>query len=297
MTPLRKRMLEELQRRNYSPQTIRSYLHSVEDFARYFGKSPDQLNEEQMREYHLHLIHDQKLATNTVVARIAALRFFFVKTLRRPYVRMDLPLPKREKQLPTVLSREEVGRLIDSASNLLHYTILLTLYATGMRRAELCNLKVADIDSQRMVIHIRQGKGKRDRDVPMTPKLLETLREYWRWMKPKTYLFPGMDKNLRVDKPLSSNAIYHIVQDARKRAGISKTVSPHCLRHSWATHLLESGEDLRKIQLLLGHSDLETTSVYLHLSAQHLQSVTNPVETIPVATLDSIKRSGRKKKE
>jgi integrase/recombinase XerD len=297
MTPLRKRMLEELQRRNYSPQTIRSYLHSVEDFARYFGKSPDQLNEEQMREYHLHLIHDQKLATNTVVARIAALRFFFVKTLRRPYVRMDLPLPKREKQLPTVLSREEVGRLIDSASNLLHYTILLTLYATGMRRAELCNLKVADIDSQRMVIHIRQGKGKRDRDVPMTPKLLETLREYWRWMKPKTYLFPGMDKNLRVDKPLSSNAIYYIVQDARRRAGISKTVSPHCLRHSWATHLLESGEDLRKIQLLLGHSDLETTSVYLHLSAQHLQSVTNPVETIPVATLDTIKRAGRKKKE
>ena len=250
-----------------------------------------------MREYHLHLIHDLKLATNTVVARIAALRFFFVKTLRRPYVQVDLPHPKTEKRLPTVLSREEVGRLIDSASNLLHYTILLMLYATGLRRAELCGLKVADVDSQRMVIHVRQGKGKRDRDVPMAPKLLETLREYWRWMKPKTYLFPGMDNNWRTDKPISSKAIYYIVRDAAKRAGIAKPVSPHCLRHSWATHLLESGEDLRKIQLLLGHSDLETTSVYLHLSAQHLHSVTNPVETIPVSTLDTIKRSGRKKKE
>jgi site-specific recombinase XerD len=290
-------MLEELQRRNYSALTIQSYLHAVEDFARYFGKSPDQLNEEHMREYHLHLIRDLKLATNTVVARIAALRFFFVTTLRRPYVQVDLPRPKTEKRLPTVLSREEVGRLIDSASNLLHYTILLTLYSTGLRRAELCGLKVVDIDSQRMVIHVRQGKGKRDRDVPMTPKLLETLREYWRWMKPKTYLFPGMDHNWRVDKPLSSKAIYCIVREAAKRAGITKPVSPHCLRHSWATHLLESGEDLRKIQLLLGHSDLETTSVYLHLSAQHLHSVTNPVEAIPISTLDTIKRSGRKKKE
>jgi integrase/recombinase XerD len=297
MTPLRKRMLEELQRRNYSELTIQSYLHAVEDFARYFGRSPDQLNEEHMREYHLHLIHDLKLATNTIVARIAALRFFFVKTLRRPYVQVDLPRPKTEKRLPTVLSRKEVGRLIDSAGNLLHYAILMTLYATGMRRAELCGLKVTDIDSQRMVLHVRQGKGKRDRDVPMTPKLLETLREYWRWMKPKTYLFPGMDNNWRVDKPLSPKAIYIIVRDAAKRAGIAKAVSPHCLRHSWATHLLESGEDLRKIQLLLGHSDLETTSVYLHLSERHLHSLTNPVETISVSTLDTIKRSGRKKKE
>ena len=297
MTPLRKRMLEELQRRNYSPLTIQSYLHAVEDFARYFKKSPDQLNEEHMREYHLHLVHDLKLATNTIIARIAALRFLFVKPLRRPYVQVDLPRPKTEKRLPTVLSREEVGRLIDSASNLLHYAILMTLYATGLRRAELCGLKVADIDSQRMVLHVRQGKGKRDRDLPMTPKLLETLREYWRWMKPKTYLFPGMNKNWRADKPLSPKAIYFIVRAAAKRAGISKPVSPHCLRHTWATHLLESGEDLRKIQLLLGHSDLETTSIYLHLSQSHLHSVANPVEAIPVSALDTIKRSGRKKKE
>ena len=297
MTPLRKRMLEELQRRNYSPLTIQSYLHAVEDFAQYFRKSPEQLNEEHMREYHLHLVHDRKLATNTIIARIAALRFLFVKTLRRPYVQVDLPRPKTEKRLPTVLSREEVGRLIDSASNLLHHTILMTLYATGLRRAELCGLKVADIDSQRMILHVRQGKGKRDRDLPMTPKLLDTLREYWRWMKPKTYLFPGMDNNWRADKPLSPKAVYFIVRDAAKRAGITKPVSPHCLRHSWATHLLEAGEDLRKIQLLLGHSDLETTSVYLHLSDRHLHSVTNPVEAISVSTLDTIKRSGRKKKE
>src|SRR2546422_10461259 len=231
MTPLRKRMLEELQRRNYSPLTIQSYLHAVEDFARYFGRSPDQLKEEHMREYHLHLIHDRKLATNTLIARIAALRFLFVKTLRRPYVQVDLPRPKTEKRLPTVLSREEVGRLIDSASNLLHYAILMTLYATGLRRAELCHLKVTDIDSQRMILYVRQGKGKRDWDVPLTPKLLETLREYWRWMKPKTYLFPGMVDNWRADKPLTPKCVWLAVQGAAKRAGIKKRISPHTLRH------------------------------------------------------------------
>jgi len=147
VTQLRKRMLEELQRRNYSQRTIESYLHAVEDFARYFGKSPDLLNQEHIRQYKLHLVQDRNFAVNTIVARIAALRFFFVKTLRRPYQREDLPSPKRPKRLPTVLSQEEVARLIDSAGDLFHYTILITLYATGLRRAELCQLRVSDVDS------------------------------------------------------------------------------------------------------------------------------------------------------
>jgi len=290
-------MLEELQRRNYSPSTVRAYLYAVEEFARYFGKSPDKLNQEQLRQYQLHLLHDRKLTIGTIVGRIAALRFFFVRVLRRPYRQIDLIYPKRPERLPTVLSQEEVAQLLDSANNLLDYAMLMTLYATGMRRAELIRLKIEDIDSQRMIIHIRQGKGNRDRDVPLTPKLLKTLREYWRWMKPKTYLFPGMVHNWRADKPITPKCVWSAVQDAAKRAGIKKRVSPHTLRHSWATHLLENGADLRAIQMLLGHVDLETTAVYLHLSRRHLQAVVNPVETMPVSVLDTVKRSRRRKQK
>jgi integrase/recombinase XerD len=296
MTALRKRMLEELQRRNYSPTTARAYLYAVEEFARYFRKSPDKLNQEQLRQYQLHLLHDRKLTVGTIVGRIAALRFFFVRVLHRPYRQIDLIYPKRPERLPTVLSQEEVARLIDSAKNLLDYAMVMTLYATGMRRAELCRLKVEDVDSERMIIHIRQGKGNRDRDVPLTPKLLKTLREYWRWMKPKTYLFPGTFHNWRADKPITPKCVWSAVQDAAKRAGIKKRVSPHTMRHSWATHLLENGADLRTIQLLLGHAELEATTVYLHLSRRHLQAVVNPIETMSISKLDTVKRSRRKQK-
>jgi site-specific recombinase XerD len=296
MTDLRKRMLEELQRRNYSPTTIGCYVRVVEDFARYFGKRPDRLSQEQIRTYHLHLIQKRKLAPKTVHLYIAALRFFFVKMLRRPYLQLDLPYPKIPKRLPTVLSPDEVARLIDSAKNLLDYTMLMTLYATGMRRAELIRLKVEDINSSRMIVHIRQGKGRRDRDVPLTLRLLQTLREYWRWMKPKTYLFPGMVNNWRADKPLTAKCVWIAIQDAAQRAGIQKRVSPHTLRHSWATHLLENGTDLPTIQMLMGHADLRATSVYLHLSRRHLQAVVNPVEILPVSRLDTVKRSRRNQK-
>ena len=163
MTPLRKRMLEELQRRNYSPNTIRPYLYAVEDFARYFGKSPDKLGQEQMRTYQLHLVNDCKLTVETIVGRIAALRFLFVKVLRRPYREIDLVYPKRPERLPIIGSEEEVVRLIESANSSYHRVILMTLYGTGLRREEPCRLKLTDVDSQRMVIHVRQGKGGKDR--------------------------------------------------------------------------------------------------------------------------------------
>jgi site-specific recombinase XerD len=158
-------------------------------------------------------------------------------------------------------------------------------------------LKVGDIDSERMIVHIRQGKGNRDRDVPLTPKLLETLREYWRWMKPKTYLFPGMVDGWRADKPLTPKVVWSAVRDAAKRAGIKKSVSPHTLRHSFATHLLENGTDLRTIQMLMGHADLRATSVYLHLSRRHLQAVTNPAETMSISNLATVKRSRKRKQD
>jgi site-specific recombinase XerD len=222
------------------------------------------------------------------------LRFLFVKTLGRPYLPDHIPFPKRQRRLPTILDQQEVAQLIDSASNLMHRTMMMMLYATGLRRAEMCHLKVADIDSTRMVIHVRQGKGGRDRDVLLTPKLLETLREYWRWMKPKTYLFPGTVKGWRADVPITEKIVWQAVREAAERAGITKHVSPHSLRHCFATHMLEAGADLRTIQVLLGHAKLAHTTVYLHLSRRHLQAIPSPLEAIEVSSPDEVKRSRRK---
>jgi integrase/recombinase XerD len=284
-------MLDELQRRNYSPSTVCSYIHAIEDFARYFGRSPHRLGPEHIRQYQVHLFRDRKLSAGTIEGRTAALRFLFVKTLKRPYVHDQIPFPKRQRPLPTVLSQEEVARLIDSAQSLMHRAMLMTLYGTGVRRAELCQLKVADVDSKRMVIRVRNGKGGRDRDVLLSDKLLETLREYWRWMKPKTYLFPGTVKNWRADVPLTTKVVWTAVNEARRRAGIEKRISPHTLRHSFATHMLEAGADLRTIQVLLGHAKLADTAIYLHLSRRHLQAVASPLESIAVSSPDDVKRS------
>ena len=296
MTHLRQLMLDELQRRNYSPETVRSYLHAVEEFARHFRRSPEQLGPDHVREYQVHLFRDRKLSARTVAGHTAALRFLFVKTLRRPYLPEALPFPKHSRRLPTVLSQEEVARLIDASGNLMHRAMLMTLYATGVRRAELCRLKVADIDSQRMVLHIHEGKGGRDRDVPLSPRLLDTLREYWRWMKPKTYLFPGMENNWRADVPVTTKVAWIAVTDAAKAAGITRRVSPHTLRHSYATHLLEAGADLRTIQVLLGHAKLADTTVYLHLSRRHLQAVASPLESLTVSTSAEARLSRRRAK-
>lgn len=284
MTALRQRMLEELQRHNYSKETIRLYVFAIKDFARYFKKRPDLLTQGHMREFQLYLINERKLAVETVAQRITALRFFFVKVLKRPYEELDLVYPKLRQRLPTVLSEDEVAKLIESASSAYHRVILTTLYATGMRRAELARLKVSDIDSARMVIHIRQGKGGKDRDVTLSPRLLEILRDYWKWRKPQVYLFPSLLRP-RPDKPITDKTIWYAVREAARRAGIKKKITPHTLRHSWATHLLERGTDLKTIQVLLGHADLEATTIYLHLSQRHMQSMTNPVDALSIPGL------------
>ena len=240
MTRLRKMMLEELQRRNYSAITTRNYLRVVSDFAKHFGKSPDKLGPNELRAYQAYLLTECKLTPGTVVNRVAALRFFFVKTLKRHQFREFLPYPRDRRRLPTVLSLEEVARLIDAAGTLFRRTLLMTLYATGMRRSELARLKVSDIDSQRMIIRVVEGKGGKDRDLPLSPTLLETLREYWRWRKPKLYLFPTRTLQHRLDQPISDKTVWIACSEAARRAGIRKRVTPHTLRHSWATHLLEA---------------------------------------------------------
>ena len=248
-----------------------------------------------MRQYQLYLLNERKLAVASVIARTSALRFFFQKVLRRSYREIDLVYPRRPERLPVILSEEEVARLIESANTSYHRVILMTLYGTGLRREELCRLKVTDVDSQRMVIHVRQGKGNKDRDVTLSPRLLEVLRAYWKWRKPKTFLFPSPYRSQN-ERPIDSKTVWYAVRQAARRAGIKKKVSPHLLRHSWATHLLERGTDLKTIQVLLGHFDLEATTIYLHLSQRHLQAVNNPIEALPVSGLGE-KPTLRKKKE
>ena len=285
MTPLRQRMIEELQRRNYTRSTIESYILAVKDFAQYFDKSPVWLGSEDVRRYQLHLINDKRLAPNTVKVRMSALRFFYWKTLKRRDLHFDdLPLTKTPVKLPVVLSPEEVTRLIDGASNLKHRTMLMVLYATGLRRAELARLKVSDIDSKLMVIHVREGKGQRDRDLPMTEKLLGALREYWRWSRSKVYLFPSPWSPSDREEPITPKSIYHACKEAAARAGLTKRIGPHTLRHSFATQLLDSGADLRTIQYLLGHSSLKHTEVYTHLSQRHMRAAPNPLDQITLNT-------------
>ncbi len=297
MTQLRKKMLEEIQRRNYSHRTARTYVRIVRDFAEHFHQPPDKLGPEQIRQYQAHLFQAKQLAPATVSQYVSALRFLFVKTLRRHFLAEYIPFPKSRKRLPTVLSPEEVTRLLDAACNLYHRTLLMTLYSTAIRRAELCRLKVQDIDSQRMMIRINQGKGGRDREVPLSPKLLETLRVYFRWMRPTAFLFPGTVKGVRADVPITPNVVWLACRQAAQKAGITKHLSPHSLRHSCASHLLEAGADLRTIQILLGHSRLEHTLVYLHLSPKHLQAVPNPLDTLEISSLDHVQRSRRLKKK
>ena len=282
MTRLRKLMLDELERRNYTQTTRRAYLLGVTDFARHFHRSPDQLGLDHVRDYQVHLLRERKLKPNTVVVRLAALRFLFVQVLKRPWTVAETPYPKHPDALPTVLSQEEVARLIDAALTPLHKVVLMTLYATGLRRAELTQLQVSDIDTQRMAIHVRGGKGRKDRDVMLSPVLLDALRQYWRTLqrKPRRWLFPGGRWHSDVERPMTDKVVWYACQQAARRAGIDKRVHPHTLRHSFATHLLEAGVDLRTIQLLLGHGDLKATTIYLHLSHRHLQATASPLDAL-----------------
>jgi integrase/recombinase XerD len=286
MTDLRKLMLEELERRNYSRETVRAYMAAVEDFARYFHRRPDQLGPDHIRQYQAYLFRERKLTPNSVTQRLGALRFFYIKTLQQSWSADLTPYPKKVLHLPSILSREEVNSLIEAAPTPFQRTLLMALYATGLRRAELARLKITDIDSARNVIHVRGGKGRKDRDVMLSQNLLEALREHWRSLrrKPAVWLFPG-NRWHTADHPITTKVIWLACKEAAQRAGIRKEVHPHTLRHCFATHLLEDGADLRTIQILLGHRDLEETTIYLHLSQQHLNATASPLDSLPLAKI------------
>jgi integrase/recombinase XerD len=244
VTKLLQYLRDEMVRRDYSATAIRSYVQIVDAFRQHTSARLDRITPAQLRRYHLFLLEERRLAIGTVVTQICALRFFCRFVLKRRDVRDDLPYPKERLRLPVFLSPDEIQRLIAGAKNLYHRTLLLTLYGAGLRRGELCQLKVRDIDSQRMVLRIEQGKGGRDREIPLSPTLLAALREYYRWMRPRTYLFPGTRNGWRADAPITAKVVWEAVRFAARKAGIDKRVTPHTLRHSYATHLLEAGTDL-----------------------------------------------------
>jgi integrase/recombinase XerD len=277
MTPLRQRMLEDMSIRNFAENTQQSYLQQVSHYARHFGCSPDSLGIEQIREYQLHLVKDRKLAPSSISIAVSALRFLYKVTLKRPWSVDEIPMPKQPFKLPVILSPEEVMRFLESVDSTKHRVILMAAYAAGLRVSEATHLKVGDIDSQRMVLRVNEGKGQKDRDVMLSPRLLEELRRYWRAGRPKTWLFPGDIPG----NPISRDAVGNACQKARRCSGIQKPVTPHSFRHAFATHMLERGVDVRRIQLLMGHRSLATTARYLKVATSSICSIASPLDLLP----------------
>jgi site-specific recombinase XerD len=240
------------------------------------------LSHEDIREYQLYLAKDRKVAVNSRLVAMTALRFLYGVTLRRERFIEMLPMPRKEHYLPVILSPAEVLRFLEAAPSFTYRVIFSTMYGTGMRVSEAVHLRMSHIDSQRMMIRMEQSKGNRDRDVPLSPKLLELLRTYWRKVRPQDWLFPGQNP----EQPLGREAVGQAVTLAARRAGLTKKPSPHCLRHSFAVHLLEAGTDLRKIQLLLGHRSLATTARYLYLTSATVCAVTSPLDLLPYPIQD-----------
>jgi integrase/recombinase XerD len=253
-------------------------VQQVSLFARHFNKSPEELGPEDIRAYQVYLINEKKLAPGSVLIAVAALRFLYKITLKKDWTFGDvIPAPKKPQKLPVVLSPEEVLQFLSCIGNTRHRTILTTCYAAGLRISEAIRLKPADIDSRRMVIRVVQGKGQKDRYVMLSPKLLETLRSYWRVMRPRGWLFDGDISG----QPITPSAVEHACQRARRLSGIRKPISPHSMRHAFSVHLLESGTDVRTIQLLLGHRSLATTARYLRIATSKVCSTSSPLDLLP----------------
>jgi integrase/recombinase XerD len=278
MTSLRQRMTEDMQVRNLALNTQTCYVQQVSLFARHFNKSPEQLGPEDIRSYQVYLTNEKKLAPGSILIAVAAMRFLYKVSLKKDWTFEDvIPAPKKPQTLPIVLSPEEVLQFLGCVGGTMHRAILTTCYAAGLRISEAVCLTVPDIDSARMVIRVDQGKGQKDRYVMLSPRLLEILRDWWRVEKPKQWLFPGGIPGRHISK----DAVEQACQKARLRCPIPKPTTPHSLRHAFAVHLLESGTDVRTIQLLLGHRSLATTARYLRIATSKVCATTSPIDLLP----------------
>jgi len=271
-------MTEDMQVRNLALTTQTCYVQQVSLFARHFNKSPEQLGPEDIRAYQVYLTNEKKLAPGSVLIAVAALRFLYKVSLKKDWSFEDIiPAPQKPQKLPVVLSQEEVLHFLSCVGSTKHRAILTTCYAAGLRISEAICLKPTDIDSRRMVIRVEQGKGQKDRYVMLSPKLLETLRSYFRAVRPKAWMFEGYGSG----QPIHRSSVELACQKARRLSGIRKPITPHSLRHGFAVHLLESGTDVRTIQLLLGHRSLATTARYLRIATSKVCSTCSPLDLLP----------------
>ncbi len=280
MTPLRRRMIDDMALRNMSPLTQQAYVRAVKNFSLFFRRSPDTLTFEDVRTYQLHLV-SRGLQAQTINQIICALRFLYAVTLGKPEAKTQIPLARRADILPAVLAPEEVARFLNAVAELKYRAALTTIYAAGLRVSEAASLAVGDIDSARMVIHVRQGKGRKDRYIMLSEQLLAILRAYWKSEHPKDWLFPGLDPK----QPITVRSLQRACRAAAKAAGLDKTVTVHTLRHCFATHLLEHGVDIRIIQDLLGHRHINATARYARVAINTIRKVQSPLEHL---NLDSV---------
>ena len=276
MTALRKKMIRELELARKSPRTVEAYVYGVQELATHFRRSPDKISVEEVRDFIHYLVTERKLAYSTVNQRLAGLKFFYRQVLGREDLDLRVPA-KRSRRLPEPLSREEVARLLKAAEyNPKHRMLLMTAYATGLRASELARLQVTDIHSERMLIRVNQGKGRKDRYTLLSPKLLSELRQYWKLYRPAKWLFPGRLPS----EPLTMNAVQEVFYKAKRLAKLKRGHGIHTLRHSFASHLVEAGVDLPTLQRLLGHTSLITTANYLHVTEKRLSGVASPLDLL-----------------
>ena len=277
ISPLRQRMIDDMTARRFKEKVQKDYVRHVRNFAAFLGRSPDSATSDDLRRYQLHMAQ-QQISAGSINTAIAALRFFFTVTLERPDLVRPLRVVNEPHKAPVVLSPEEVARLIEAAPGVKYKAALSVAYGAGLRVSEVANLKVSDIDSERMTLRVEQGKGQRDRYVMLSPQLLELLRDWWRAARPQAWLLPGQNPV----NPMTARQLNRAVHAAKDLAGIAKRVSPHTLRHSFATHLLEQGVDIRVIQVLLGHAKLETTALYTRVAVNTVRDIKSPLERLGV---------------
>jgi site-specific recombinase XerD len=270
-------MIGDMQIRNLAPLTQTAYIQQISRFARHFGQPPERLGLDDIRAYQIHLVRDKHMAASSISVAVAALRFLYTTTLKRAWtVEEDIPAGRPPRTLPNVLSQEEVGQFLNAVRDLKHRVILTICYAAGLRISEAVHLRPSAIDSQRMVIRVEQGKGRKDRYVMLSPKLLDILRSYWKMTRPTEWLFPGD----RPGQPITKAAVERVCRQTRERSGITRPITPHSLRHAFAVHLLEAGADLRTIQLLLGHRSLTTTARYLRIATSKVCATASPLDSL-----------------